>query len=402
MKKLKVLMLGWEFPPFKSGGLGTYLYGFTKELSKLGVEITFIMPYTGKKIKCDFIRIIQADGFEAIGITTWLSPYVDSKSSLFECQDNGNGETKAVYGRNFFEEVEYYNRRAIEIGSKIECDIIHCHDWMTFPAGIALKKILNKPLIVTVHSTEYDRTGFLFPDMRIVSIEKAGMEAADAVITISNYEKKILVERYGIDPNKIYVVYNAIDPEAYRKILAKKPVNEKVVLYLGRLTLQKGVNFLLEAAKKVLERRKDVRFVIVGKGSMMPELIRKSIELGIADKVHFTGFVPDVTLYYSIADVFVMPSVSEPFGLTALEALACETPVIVSKQSGVSEVLKNCFKVDFWDTQELANKILGLLSYKALHKEMLKNGKNEIKNFRTWHDVAVECLQIYARVLSCH
>ena len=261
---------GWEFPPFKSGGLGTYLFGFTKELNKLGAKIIFIMPYTGKKMDYDFIKIVQADGIDMLGISSSLTPYAMPSEWL----GGRRGLVKSVYGWGFFEEVAYYNARAVQIGSVIKCDVIHCHDWMTMPAGIALKRILGKPLIVTIHSTEYDRTGNLFPNARIMAIERAGLLEADVVITVSNYEKRQLVERYGIPSEKIKVVYNAIDPERYRRTEVEKYINDKIVLFVGRLTIQKGCEFFLEAAKKVLESIPNVRFVIVGSGDQMHALIQ--------------------------------------------------------------------------------------------------------------------------------
>jgi len=391
-------MLGWEFPPFKSGGLGTYLLGFTRELNKLGVKITFIMPYTGKKMNYDFIEIIQADGIESIAIASKLTPYASPMQGFYS--NKGKAATIAsVYGWSFFQEVEYYNMRAVQIGSLIDCDLIHCHDWMTYPAGIALKRILKKPLVVTLHSTEFDRTGNLYPNPLITSIERQGLLEADLVITVSNYEKKQLVERYGIPSEKIHVVHNAIDLGHYKRVPIEKYLSDKVVLFVGRLTIQKGCEFFLDAAKLVLEKVPNARFIVVGSGDLMFSLIQKSIELGISDRVHFVGFDPDVRKYYSIADVFVMPSVSEPFGLTALEAMACNVPVIVSKQSGVSEVLRNCLKVDFWDVNELANKIISLLQYPPLHIELKENSHREIKRFRTWGNVAAECIELYKKVL---
>lgn len=395
---MKVLMLGWEFPPFKSGGLGTYLLGFTRELNKLGVEITFIMPYTGKKMSYDFIDIIQADGIENIAIASKLTPYASPMQGFY--RNKGGSAIASVYGWGFFQEVEYYNMRAVQIGSLIDCDLIHCHDWMTYPAGIALKKILKKPLIVTLHSTEFDRTGNLYPNPLITSIEKQGLLEADLVITVSNYEKNQLVNRYGIPREKIYVVHNAIDLDHYKRVPIEKYLSDKVVLFVGRLTIQKGCEFFLEAAKLVLEKIPNVRFIVVGSGDLMFSLIQKSIGLGISDRVHFVGFDPDVRKYYSIADLFVMPSVSEPFGLTALEAMACNVPVIVSKQSGVSEVLRNCLKVDFWDVNELANKIISVLQYPLLHIELKENSHREIRRFRTWRNVAAECIELYKKVRS--
>ncbi len=372
---MKILMLGWEFPPFKSGGLGTYLYAFTRALKRLGAKTVFIMPYTGREIKEEFVNIIQARN---AAIT----------KSMFS----------AYCSWDLFERVEDFNRKAVEIGLKVECDVIHCHDWMTFPAGITLKALKEKPLVVTIHSTEFDRTGQLFPNERIKEIELNGLREADVVVTVSNFMKKQLVEKYGIKPEKIRVIYNAIDLKQFKRIKCQKPIEEKIVLFLGRLTIQKGCCFFLEAAKKVLSVYPNAHFLVVGSGDLMHELISKAIDLGIYKNVTFTGFQDDVSRYYSIADLFVMPSVSEPFGLTALEAVACGTPVIVSKQSGVSEVLKNCFKVDFWNSDEMANKILGLLNYPSLKEQMQKASLKEIKEYRSWQNVAQECLAVYEEV----
>jgi len=379
-------MLGWEFPPIKSGGLGTYLFHFTRELNSLGNRISFVMPFTGKELKEDFIDIIQA-GSEVIGIKSWLAPY--------KTQADYHG---SPHSHDLGLEVKYYTESAMKLKQAEETDVIHCHDWMTFPAGIELKKKTGKPLVVTIHSTEFDRTGQLNPNEWIAGIEKKGLEEADKIITVSNLMKKQLVEKYGIPREKIWVVYNAIDLTAYEKKKIAKPMNERIVLFVGRLTVQKGCGYFLEAARKVLEIEPNTRFVIVGTGDLMHELIQKSIDLGINNNVSFTGFEDDVAAFYSIADVFVMPSVSEPFGLTALEAMACQAPVIVSKQSGASEVLRNTLKVDFWDVNELANKIVGVLRYAPLLNELRDKGYKEILGYRKWKDVALETMNAYEAV----
>jgi len=389
---MKVLMLGWEFPPLKSGGLGTYLYHFTRELNTLGSRVSFIMPYTGKEIKQDFVDILQAaPGTEFIGIKSSLMPYIASAAI-------GSASLSQPYGWNLFGEVESYTMSAAAIGSRVKCDVIHCHDWMTFPAGILLKRLLNKPLVVTIHSTEFDRTGQLYPNERISKIERLGLENADHIITVSNLMKDQLVERYGIQAEKITVVYNAVDLSHYKRKELERPSNEKIVLFVGRLTVQKGCEFFLESAKKVLEAEPHTRFLVVGTGDLLYDLIQKSISLGISNSVIFTGFEEDVSAYYSIANVFVMPSVSEPFGLTAVEAMACQAPVIVSKQSGVSEVLRNVLKVDFWDTHELASKIINVLRYSSLYSELKDRGFWEIQKYRNWKDVATETIQVYRGV----
>ncbi len=391
-------MLGFEFPPFKSGGLGTYLYGFTKALNERNHNVTFIMPRTGKKIKTDFVNIVQAgSATRFIELQSVLTPYIGSPKITKEGFEVDDSDSENVYGFDFLHEVKIFTYQAVKSGLRIESDVIHCHDWMTFPAGMILKDLTKKPLILTIHSTEYDRTGQLNPNETIRAIEKEGLLAADRIITISNMMKKQLIEKYGISAKKIRVVYNAIDLDSYEKQEIEKP-DEKIVLFVGRLTIQKGCEFFLRAAQKVLQFHPNVRFLIVGTGDLMPQLIQLSIDLGIASNVSFTGFEKDVQKYYSVADVFVMPSVSEPFGLTALEASACNAPVIMSKQSGVSEIFKHAMKVDFWDVDELANKILGSINYASLQTELAKNGLEEVQSY-SWLKVADECVNVYREVV---
>ena len=394
---MKILMLGWEFPPLKSGGLGTYLFHFTRKLNSLGVNLTFIMPYSGREIKEDFVNIIQAKpGSELIGIPSPLTPYMTiAVNGTLQLQQD-----YSLYSQlEFMHEVLTYTMNAVRIGKSIECDVIHCHDWMTFPAGIILKRILKKPLVVTIHSTEFDRTGQLFPNQKIAAIEKKGLEAADRIITVSKLMKNQIVKKYGIPQKKVRVVYNAVDLSHYKPKDVQRPLPEKIVLFVGRLTVQKGCEFFLEAAKQVLAEEPNTRFVVVGTGDLLFDLINKSIELGISNRVTFTGFEEDVSAYYSIADLFVMPSVSEPFGLTAVEAMACKAPVIISKQSGVGEVLKNVLRVDFWDTRELASKIVSVLKYSSLMTELKERGFKEIQHFRNWKDVAQESIEVYKGVI---
>ncbi len=399
-------MLGWEFPPFKSGGLGTYLYGFTKSLSKKGAKVTFVMPSAGVKINPGFVNIVQtSDKYshldEVIGLDFDFHPYVPSLSlsSANQEEDIESADSKSInaYGFDFFSKVKKYTLSAVRKMQSKPYDVIHCHDWMTFPAGIALKRIKKTPLVVTIHSTEFDRTGNLFPNQAICRIESKGLHKADRVITISNYMKKQLIERYNVPEKKISVVYNAIDKDEYVIVPSSIPLKEKIVLFLGRLTIQKGPDWFLYTANEVLKHRPDTRFVFVGDGDMLSSLINKSIELGISDKITFSGFQDDVKQFYSVADLFVMPSVAEPFGLTALEAMASNTPVIISKQSGVSEVISHCFKVDFWDTHEMTNKIVGILNSPPLSNELKKNAFTELQSF-SWDSVADSCLQIYREV----
>jgi len=376
-------MLGWEFPPFRSGGLGTHCYHLTKSLAGLGAKITFLMPKSPFKIKCDYMKIVEVDPALMVGPYSF-TPMVSEN-----------------YSRNFFDDVWKYNTLCADYAMKEDFDFIHCHDWLTTMGGIEIKRRTGKPLVITMHSTEYDRTGSISPNTWILERESNAVKAADVIITVSELMRKQLIERFGADPKKITVIYNAVDHESWivDNIRSGYP-GKKVVLFMGRLTIQKGPDFFLKAAKKVLEKNKDVVFVIGGRGDMLPQLIRESIELGISDSVMFIGYVPEGELprLYAAADVFVLSSVAEPFGITVLEAIASGTPAIITKQSGVREVVKNAFAVDFWDANEMANKILALISYPTLHRTMLKNGKKEIAQY-TWDWVAKDTIErAYGRV----
>jgi glycogen(starch) synthase len=390
---MRILMFGWEFPPFSSGGLGTHCYGLTKALHDQGHEITFVMPSTDSDIKPGFLKIIQAGRDKLIKIGSWLAPY---KPSLLGIKGKGG---KEAYGWNFFQEVQRYTTLAVEAIKDEVFDVIHCHDWMTFPAGIKAKEMTKKPLVVTVHSTEHDRTANLSLNSWISHVEWDGMFHADRVITVSNYMRERIFERYNVPKEKIDVVYNAVDADNYSNEKISVNLDNRLVLFLGRVTIQKGPDYFLEAAYRVLKKRKDVTFVVAGKGDMLPQMINKSIRMGISDNVVFTGFVPSIEKYYRSADLYVMPSVSEPFGITALEAMACGTPVIVSKQSGVSEVVRHCMSVDFWDVDELANKILGTLEYDCLRKTMSRNGHDEAHRI-TWNNVARDTAEVYKKLFN--
>lgn len=379
---MKVLMVGWEFPPFRSGGLGTHCYHLTKSLAKLGVQITFLMPKNPFKIQSDYMKIVEVDPAMMVGPYAF-TPFVAEN-----------------YSRNFFDDIWKFNTLCADYAMKEDFDFVHCHDWLTSIAGIEIKRRTGKPLIATVHSTEYDRTGNLSPNSWILEREAAMVRNADVIITVSGLMRRQLVERFGADAGKIVVIYNAIDHENWGKEIAKRYPGKKVVLFMGRLTVQKGPDFFLKAARKVLDKRNDVVFVIGGKGDMLAQLIKESISLGISNNVMFLGYVPEKELpqLYAAADVFVLPSVSEPFGITALEAIASGTPTIITKQSGVREVVKHAFAVDFWDVDEMANKMLALITYPPLHKTMVANGKSEISGY-TWDGIAKDTVErAYRRV----
>ena len=375
---MKIAMIGWEYPPFKAGGLATHCYGLTRSLSDKNVNIDFYMPKTKQAASSDKknLRIIEVGETEVF-------PY-------------DRPDSKEIEG-NFFEAVYYYNSLVL---SKVEetikkegnYDAIHCHDWLTMKAGIELKEKTGTPLVLTIHSTEYDRSGWLYPNQWFIDIEREGMEKADKIIAVSNFTKRVIVEKYGINPDKITVVHNAVYPvsEGHKK---------QIVLFLGRLTIQKGAEFFLKAAKKVEEFEPDAKFVVAGSGDMLPRLISQAIDMNISDKVIFTGRLTDeeVKHLYGISSVYVMPSVSEPFGITALEAISAGTPTIASKTAGFSEAFKNCLKVDFWDIDEMTNKIVSLLRYKPLHKTLSSEGKKEIDLF-TWDRVADKTIGVYKEI----
>ena len=279
-------------------------------------------------------------------------------------------------------------------------DVIHAHDWMTYPAGMVIAKMSGKPLVVHIHSTEFDRSGEHVNQM-VYDVERAGLHYADRVIAVSRLTQKTVHERYGVAAEKTCVVYNAIEQgrDAFTTEDGTVIKDERLVLFLGRITMQKGPEYFLAAAKKVLEVLDDVKFVMAGDGDMIRQTIELAAELGIGQKVLFTGFLSgdEVDNIFKMADVFVMPSVSEPFGLVPLEALRNDVPVIISKQSGVSEVLTHALKVDFWDVDEMANKIIAVLRHRPLHATLREHGNYEVRNF-AWADAAQECLEVYESV----
>lgn len=365
---MKVAMLGWEYPPFKAGGLATHCYGLTRSLAKNDIHIDFYMPKTNQEVKNDAsnLTIIQV-----------------GEAAIFPYDRPNEKEMKG----SFFDAVHRYNELLLQKVTGAY-DLIHCHDWLTMQAAVTLKEKMGIPLILTVHSTEYDRSGWLYPNQWFIDLEQQGMRHADRIIAVSEFTKNVIIKKYGISAEKIQVIYNAVYPIRRRK-------KQKIVLFLGRLTIQKGPEFFLSAAKKVLQYE-NCKFVIAGTGDMLPQLIEKAVHIGIAPHVMFTGPLTEeeVKHIYGIASVYVMPSVSEPFGITALEAISAGTPTIVSKTAGVSEALHHCLRVDFWDVDEMANKIISLLRYAPLRSTLAENGRNEINSF-TWDSVAEKTASLY-------
>lgn len=407
---LKILMFGWEFPPFNSGGLGVACENLAKSLANQGIKIIFVLP---KKINCQpsFCKLVFADEpsaeesflrIKVKAVNSLLSPYLAPKSyqSLFR-----KDKEQSIYSPDLFGEVARYAEEAKGIALSETFDVIHAHDWLSFPAGLFAKEVSGKPLVVHIHATEFDRTGGSNVNHYIYKIEKEGLEKSDAVIAVSDFTKNKIVEHYGIKQEKIKVVHNAVEQKApclsKKDFFGLKKRGKKIVLFVGRITLQKGPDYFLKAAKKVLEHNPDVFFVIAGSGDMEIQIIETAAELGIADKVLFAGFLrgDDLAKIYQAADLYVLPSVSEPFGITPLESLAQGTPVLISKQSGVSEVLSHCLKVDFWNINEMADKILAVLKHKELHQQLQENGSQEVKKI-SWQDSARKCIKVYSEILN--
>ncbi|MBU2612600.1 MAG: glycosyltransferase family 4 protein [Nanoarchaeota archaeon] len=400
---MKILMFGWEFPPFNSGGLGTACMGLTRGLKNANVEVTFVLPRK-VDLDVDFLKFVYGDEFSGIknyyAVNSLLQGYSTSENYNDRVFSEGE-KMPALYGKDLFEEVERYALIGGEIAKNEDFNLIHAHDWLTYKAAINAKKISGKHLVIHVHATEFDRTGGNNINQEVYEIEKKGMEEANSIIAVSNFTKQKIIENYGISPEKIKVVHNAVDFEDYALgEVHKLKKTKKVVLFLGRLTLQKGPDYFIYAAKKVSEHYPDVVFVVSGSGDMEKAIIKKVAEMGLADKFIFTGFLrgKDINEAYRMADLYVMPSVSEPFGITPLEALRCETPVLISNQSGVSEILNHCLKADFWDVDEFANKIVSVLKYNELYRCLRENGSKEIKNLN-WNEPAKRCAEIYEELL---
>lgn len=438
---MKVFMLGWEFPPFISGGLGTACYGLTKAMNELGTDVLFVLPKAVSTQFSSHVRLMtprtvipgslqyQLGEFEHVvfrtieaGMSPYKSPWEtkekkrNAQGQLIESEEDqfaaANEPTAVIsanspgsdYAGDMFQEIQRYARLACQIAKEESFDVIHAHDWMTYPAGIAVATMTGKPLVVHVHSTEFDRSGE-HVNQRIYDIERAGMHHADRVITVSHFTKKIVENRYAVASDNISVVYNAIDFNGKKNGIQYQDIrrDEKIVLFLGRITLQKGPEYFLAAAKKVLDIIENVRFIMAGSGDMIRRTIELAAEMGIGHKVLFTGFLrgDDVDRVFRMADLYVMPSVSEPFGIAPLEALSNEVPVLISKQSGVSEILSHVLKVDFWDVDEMANKIIAVLRHPPLHSTLREHGSFEVRRLN-WVDAARKCLEVYQNVIAAH
>jgi len=423
---MRVLMFGWEFPPHISGGLGTACYGLTRGMSSIdNMEILFVVPKAygdedqsrmkvlgAGDVTID-IRTVRESQYlkdlSYIEINSNLVPYTSPEEyeelvnkaehqgkRFVETSMGGKLHFTGKYGKDLYEEIANYAVVAGEIAQKEDFEIIHSHDWLTYPAGIAAKRASGKPLVIHVHATDFDRSGGKV-NPTVFEIEKTGMHIADKIIAVSNLTRNTVIEKYGIHPDKVVTVYNAVDPITdHERLTLKRGINDKVVTFLGRITLQKGPEYFVQAAYKVLQKMDNVRFVMAGSGELMEKMIQWTAALGISDRFHYTGFLKgdDVFKMFSISDVYVMPSVSEPFGISPLEAMQSNVPSIISHQSGVAEILKYAFKVDFWDVDALADAIYGLLNYPSLAQMFKKHGVQEVNDMK-WENSGKKVHSIY-------
>ena len=427
-------MFGWEFPPHIAGGLGTACYGMTRGLARNGVEVGFVIAraYGDEDQRC--VRVVNASDVETIGtrdhefseellekvsfihIDSNMLPYISPEEyAAYHDEFVRSGRThewtdvwkqrytfSGKYGANLMEEVARYAMVAAQVAKDLEgqFDVIHAHDWLTYFAGIAAKRVSGKPLVVHMHATEFDRSGENI-NRRVYAIEKAGMQAADRVIAVSELTRRIVIGKYGILADKVVTVHNAVRFGESEEAAPERAVKDKVVTFLGRITYQKGPDYFVEAAAKVLQRVSDVRFVMAGSGDLMNHVVRRVAQLGIADRFHFTGFLKggEVQRMFRLSDVYVMPSVSEPFGISPLEAMRSGVPVIISRQSGVAEVLDYAIKVNYWDVDALADAIYGLLTYPALGRMFASKGLEEVTGLK-WTNAAAKIKTVYETVVA--
>lgn len=416
---MKALMFGWEFPPHILGGLGTASYGLTKGIFENGdMDITFVIPKPMGDEEKTFAKIIGASNTPvAWRDVSWdyvqqrqghvMDPqtYFDLRDHIYadfnylNVNDLGCIEFSGKYPQNLMEEINNYSIVAGVIARTAQFDVIHSHDWLTYPAGIHAKQVSGKPLVIHVHATDYDRSrGNVNPT--VFGIEKDGMNQADHIITVSEHTRRTVIDKYGISPDKVSTVHNAVEPlpEDYLKI-EKTPRKEKIVTFLGRITMQKGPEYFVEAAAMVLKKVHNVRFVMAGGGDMMEKMIRLAARRGISDRFHFIGFLRGKEVYemYKNSDVFIMPSVSEPFGIAPLEAMQMGVPSIISKQSGCAEILSNVIKVDYWDVNEMANAIYSIITYPAMFNQLQERGLDEVGQI-VWKKAGTKVINIYKKL----
>lgn len=419
---MKVLMFGWEFPPHILGGLGTASYGLTKGMSlQKDMDITFCIPKPWGDEDQSFLHIIGMNSTPVVWrdvnwdyvderVGKYMNPqlFYDLRDHIYadfnylNTNDLGCIEFSGRYPDNLHEEINNYSIVAGVVARQQQFDIIHSHDWLTYPAGIHAKQVSGKPLVVHVHATDFDRSrGNVNPT--VYAIEKNGMDYADHIMCVSELTRQTVIHKYFQDPRKVSTVHNAVSPlpQEIQDIVPQKKANEKVVTFLGRITMQKGPEYFVEAAAKVLHRTRNIRFVMAGNGDMLNQMIRLVAERGIADRFHFPGFMKGEQVYEMLkaSDVYIMPSVSEPFGISPLEAMQCSVPTIISRQSGCAEILEKCIKTDYWDINAMADAIYAICTYPGLYDYLRDEGKKEVDAIK-WEDVGLKVRRIYEEVMK--
>ncbi|WP_290142600.1 glycosyltransferase family 4 protein [Paramuribaculum intestinale] len=415
---MKALMFGWEFPPHILGGLGTASYGLTKGMWECGdMDITFVIPKPFGDEDKTFAHIIGASQVpiawrdvnrdyveQRIGrlmdpdLYFRLRDHIYADFNYMRTNDLGALEFSGRYPDNLLEEINNYSIVAGVVARTLDFDIIHSHDWLTYPAGIHAKQVTGKPMVIHVHATEFDRSRGK-PNPTVFGIEKDGMNHADHIITVSNHTRDIVINSYGVDPAKVTTVHNAVTPLTdEQKDVPEHKSKDKVITFLGRITMQKGPEYFVEAAAKVLKNNHNVRFVMAGSGDMMDKMIQLAAERGIADRFHFPGFQRGKQVYEMLkaSDVYVMPSVSEPFGISPLEAMQMGCPSIISKQSGCAEILDNVIKTDYWDIDAMADAMNSIITYPAMYEQLRQDGLEEVNKI-TWDKAGQKVIDIYKR-----
>lgn len=418
---MKALMFGWEFPPHILGGLGTASYGLTKGMWECGdMDITFVIPKPFGDEEKHFAHIIGMSQVpvawrdvsreyvqERIGNVMdpdfyfRLRDHIYADFNYMRTNDLGCIEFSGRYPDNLVEEINNYSICAGVVARTVDFDIIHSHDWLTYPAGIHAKQVSGKPLVIHVHATEFDRSRGK-PNPTVFGIEKDGMNHADHIICVSNLTRDTVINNYGIDPAKVTTVHNAVTPLTQEQLnVPEHKSKDKVVTFLGRITMQKGPEYFVEAAAKVLKNNPNVRFVMAGSGDMMDKMILLAAERGIADRFHFPGFQRGNQVYEMLkaSDVYIMPSVSEPFGISPLEAMQMGVPSIISKQSGCAEILTNVIKTDYWDIDAMADAINSIVTYPAMYQQLREDGLAEVNQI-TWDKAGQKVINIYNKVLN--
>lgn len=413
-------MFGWEFPPHILGGLGTASYGLTRGMAQQeDMHITFVIPKPWGDEDQSFLKIIGANSVPIVwkeNSWEYVNHRMHGRMSADEyfhlrngihydyrrigTDDLGCVQFSGRYPDNLIEEIGNYEAVASVLAHQLDFDIIHSHDWLTYPAGVFAKHISGKPLVIHVHATDFDRSrGNVNPT--VYAIEKRGMDEADHIMCVSNLTRQIVIEKYFQDPRKVSTVHNAVEPLKDVDTFTKTPRKDKVVTFLGRITMQKGPEYFVEAAARVLQKTDGVRFVMAGSGDMMNQMIELVAKRGIADKFHFTGFLRGRQVHEMLAesDVYIMPSVSEPFGISPLEAMQVGTPSIISHQSGCAEILQHAIKTDYWDIDAMADAIYSIVKYPAMYKSLRELGREEVNNIR-WYDAGLKVRAIYDQVIN--